>query len=429
MSPIHPAKKEALQKKVVAFFEACEVNGGWPDFGKILTPLETLTQEVQKDYKDTIGMFQIFDLLREKIDQMLSSVEKENQKGALSSLVDVRKFSQAAEEIVDFLITIPRKYYFFFKMLQFSDTPYSFTQITKDIHLVRVFEEETADLYEKIIRKRAGYSEAPRIGAGFYLRVQVEGYCDGSDSNTIEEAMAKFKQYILMGMLSGKFELSHNHWLDKAHSTVHYVDINDPNKLGELSISESLSNLMKKVKLREEHLKKALEPEPEDKPKSGFGLLGLGLAGPINPYPMSLQGTKVLESSDSNPNTASIKNALEWGFDSLASEGDQTMSFMQICIALEAILGIDSKNIGVTERLGDRCAYLVGRNVTERKKIREEFDKFYKVRSHLIHGRSKRLMKDDRDWLYWGRNMLYRVIHKELYSAKDLEAVTFEQLK
>ena len=51
---------------------------------------------------------------------------------------------------------------------------------------------------------------------------------------------------------------------------------------------------------------------------------------------------------------------------------DETMSFIQICMGLEALLG-DKKekgSIGLTQTLSDRCSYLIGKGMSDREEIK-----------------------------------------------------------
>ncbi|HHQ8347813.1 TPA: hypothetical protein ACSUN1_003104 [Salmonella enterica subsp. diarizonae] len=82
---------------------------------------------------------------------------------------------------------------------------------------------------------------------------------------------------------------------------------------------------------------------------------------------------------------ARVKSAIDWLIQSEINE-DETMAFIQICMGLESIFGDNDSEGGLTNTLADRCAYLIGRNIAERKEIKDEFKKMYKVRSKIIHG-------------------------------------------
>jgi len=118
-------------------------------------------------------------------------------------------------------------------------------------------------------------------------------------------------------------------------------------------------------------------------------------------------------------NTGRIKSAIEWYIDSYTTE-NTTISFLQICIALEAIFGDDNGREGITKTLADRCAYLIGTSIQDRKKIRERFEKLYSVRSKLVHGSVASLTHDERQNLEWGREIAIQSIQKEIMNLKLL---------
>ena len=107
-----------------------------------------------------------------------------------------------------------------------------------------------------------------------------------------------------------------------------------------------------------------------------------------------------------------IRTALEWAFDS-AQNDNQTLSFLQACIGLEALLGDDDKTEPLTARLADRCAYLLGKTQHNREEIRRKFKDMYEVRSKLVHGRRPRLNIHERAQLSFAQATLGDVITDE----------------
>ncbi|WP_320736007.1 HEPN domain-containing protein [Enterobacter roggenkampii] len=80
-----------------------------------------------------------------------------------------------------------------------------------------------------------------------------------------------------------------------------------------------------------------------------------------------------------------IKSAIDWFMQAEITD-DATMSFLQICMGLESIFGDDDYEGGLTNSLADRCSYLIGKNITERKEIKVQFKEIYKLRSKIVHG-------------------------------------------
>jgi hypothetical protein len=104
---------------------------------------------------------------------------------------------------------------------------------------------------------------------------------------------------------------------------------------------------------------------------------------------------------------------MEWAIDASATE-NQTIRFLQICIALEAILGEEAPSEGLTKTLADRCAYLVSKDIRRRRAIREDFQKLYGARSKLVHGRRRSLHAAEAVLLEWGERLLQEVIDREI---------------
>ena len=75
-------------------------------------------------------------------------------------------------------------------------------------------------------------------------------------------------------------------------------------------------------------------------------------------------------------------------------------------------------------KLADRCAYLLGKNFSERKKIKEKFIKLYKTRSELIHGRKAELDEERRIFLLFSQDILNRIIWKEISYIEDKEEIS-----
>jgi hypothetical protein len=107
-----------------------------------------------------------------------------------------------------------------------------------------------------------------------------------------------------------------------------------------------------------------------------------------------------------------IRTALEWSFDADSSD-NQTLSLIQACIGLEALLGDDAQDEPVVARLADRCAYVLGKSEKERIDIRKRFRRIYEIRSKLVHGRRARINPSDAEQLSAARTMLSDVITEE----------------
>lgn len=117
--------------------------------------------------------------------------------------------------------------------------------------------------------------------------------------------------------------------------------------------------------------------------------------------------------SDNSKEALRIKAAIDWLVQSEITD-DETMAFIQICMGLESIFGDDDYEGGLTTILSDRCAYLIGNKIKERKFIKDTFKKIYQVRSKIVHGVRNHLSEDESYFRYLAYSYLERSILKEI---------------
>lgn len=79
-----------------------------------------------------------------------------------------------------------------------------------------------------------------------------------------------------------------------------------------------------------------------------------------------------------------VRTAIQWFYEGVFNE-NKTFSFVQLAVALEALLGEPKRKTNIGERLADRCAFLVGETVDERKKIKKQIEEAYDARSKIVH--------------------------------------------
>lgn len=108
-----------------------------------------------------------------------------------------------------------------------------------------------------------------------------------------------------------------------------------------------------------------------------------------------------------------IVSAIDWCVQSEINL-DMTMGFIQSCMGIEALLGDNSNEAGLTLTLTDRCAYLIGKGMTERSEIKKDFKAIYQLRSKLVHGRVNKISPKDRVLCGKATKYLKRAIQKEL---------------
>lgn len=128
--------------------------------------------------------------------------------------------------------------------------------------------------------------------------------------------------------------------------------------------------------------------------------------------------TKLLD--DSTDEAQNIVSAIDWCIQSEINT-DKTMSFLQTCMGLEALLGDNNNDAGLTLTLTDRCAYLIGRGMVERAEIKKEFKAIYQLRSKLVHGRMNKISTQDRELCRKAIRYLKRAISKELSYLMEIK--------
>lgn len=117
--------------------------------------------------------------------------------------------------------------------------------------------------------------------------------------------------------------------------------------------------------------------------------------------------------NDNDKEILRIKSAIDWYIHSNITE-DETMAFIQACMGLESIFGDDDSEGGLTAILSDRCAYLIGKNIKDRREIKKTFREIYKIRSKIIHGVRSFLNENEKIMLFMARQYLRESILKEL---------------
>lgn len=416
--------ENAFRAKIKQFYMDCKVKDRWPVFSSFSSSLQSLYELSQKCFNDLVDYVEIFELLNSELQfKLLAQAPRNEEEVLVSDLVDIKKIELSTEEVLKVFKSIPRKYSFFIKLPNFNITDYSFTDLANGVSIVSIFPKELSDeaMFSSLIKKRGSTSGSGDTGLnhGVYLRISVEGYCGSARINsTVEKVFSILKQFLFTGIISGHFRIGErkSFWGINHDSNVHFIDTLFPHEVSKIEgVPEDFIKLLSSIIVDPDHMKRCLPDKNDIEPQS---ILARMLAGPKNPYLLNQNGLKVLNSREGDANTASIKNALEWGFDSYIKSSEPTMAFILTAVALEAILGDSKLKEGVTERLADRCSYLVGMNISERSIIRAKFNEFYSVRSKLIHGRQRRLSPDDSTLLLWGRNILSQVLYREIFGSK-----------
>ena len=416
----HEKAREALKKHLENILSSCVMDKGNVNFDRSTDEdLYKYINEAKKHKKTWMRDIDLYGLLYKQVsDYLVEHIEKIREiSGKIKDIIGEPGITDLCVKIISYLESIPRKYLVFFELPAVHGLGLKEIKLTDDISFVeRVGESDFSDIKIPTWSLLGGDYTLTLEKGRLYIRISVDGYTDGTvESSAIKKAYSKFKQVILLSNLSeilkeGQRDLSLG-LLGSVSHQIFVVNSRDPNIEKYLVyFPQTVSNYISKLRLNEDILKPPkfetlLEtfenkeiPTSNDKAK----ILKKRLR-----YP-----EKLLKTSDNDENTEPIKSAIEWAFDSHANDND-TLAFIQACIGIEAVIGDDTKD-NITATLADRCAYLLGDSISARKKIRENFEKLYDIRSKVVHGRKACLDDEQRHFLDYAQIMLKRVIWKEI---------------
>lgn len=131
-----------------------------------------------------------------------------------------------------------------------------------------------------------------------------------------------------------------------------------------------------------------------------------------------------------DPHAQRIAAGIEWLIDSLITT-NQTLSLVQSCIGIEAILGDSAPGayeLGITARLSERFAYLMGTSAENRSALRDQFRLVFAKRGDLVHARRHRLPPHELQVVQIAQKMLQELIRKELSLMLDLPPGVLSQM-
>lgn len=254
-----------------------------------------------------------------------------------------------------------------------------------------------------------------------YLRVSVNGYADNSPtSSAAMQAMAQLKHFIFLGLSFGLLReasvLTTIRTIDSVTSPPAVIrhESMEEDEAYVLSLPEEFYHYLLRVavplrwlrfydptggaNLPAGRVRKATTPEEVARTvKERLGELVEFMAVPRT-----------------DPDAVRIKAASEWWIDASASQ-NETISFLQFCIGFEALLGDDDNNSerGITERLADRFAYLLGGTQSERTELKIKFRAVYKKRGNIVHQREPHLTINDSGARYEAKEMLSKAVMSE----------------
>lgn len=319
----------------------------------------------------------------------------------------------ATTELTQFVEYLPRPYTFCFGLPKLRGLPDFQLRLSDRIELYGSRQPEPP--VNKLVAALMAQPEADK--AEVFLRVSAKGYAPGWDSRSqaTADAVAVAKQALFLLLLSDAFKL--DGW-PKARGKAEVIDEPAQRTLP-LAITGQLSERLGSLTLNEDQLQVI---DDSGNPGRPVGLLFANFRKAETPEEKLRALTPKLEfiknfySQASAVGFGQICTAIEWYQDSHLAD-DESMAFISACIGLESILGEDEQGKGLSEmsrRLGDRYAFMLGKDRAERSRLAQEFWQITDLRGRLVHARTARLKIRDRHHLDLVRDMLWKTITHEM---------------
>lgn len=411
MSIYHPKAIQNMRRLLANIVEKCEVKNSLLFFDSCWDEIDKFIQELlkNKDVNIWVTRNNITTIFFRKIYSALPIKTDDEPKlnGILKDVVSKNKIEQFIGNMLQFIQSIPKKYSIYFPLPLLEPFSSKSISLSEDLSIVRFVEEDLKSTKERRSLLFSylwnDYADLkPNIS---YVHIKQKGFFGNSlDDSAVVSAFSKFKQLVYLGLLQKTFCLNENSSffpVDGLLKNIYVIGIDNENLdvKNSISLPWNIKNYINKIKINETEKYNIVKEAGTDTEYLKFHFK----------VPITLINSN-------NNNTLPIKSAIEWAFDAAANE-NETIAFLQTCIGLEAILGDDDNNTSLTELLANRCAYLLG-TMNNRKQIKKDFKELYRIRSKLVHGRVKSLQEHEKDYFSWGKNILDRVIAKEIVNLK-----------
>lgn len=422
-----PQQKQQYVTRYVKIAEKLSVHDSMLNFSELWDAVQPLISEIKK-HKELLKHITEteFFLLIEGGFRKLSQKNTDGGNYKLTDRITATEIQEEAEKFIKFLEGIPYEYLYYFRVpIEFPDG-LAEIKITDDVSLLKPL-KCYGDAFLVPLPSPSSLALALFAGKGNYrvreedvfCEIRVRGYGDRAQA----EASTVFKQFLYLAEASG---LLHSlKW--KRQPNVKY-DINvykrpavDGNTLTDFTLPADIAAYISGLTLDDNRFKDFV---PRKKNPSSRSLLDhyddTREAYFEREFRKGCNRFIELHNASKKDHRSHIVAAIEWGFDGEAN-ANETMGFIQVCIGLEALLG--DKNAGgqrsLTEKLADRCAYLLGNTPDFRQTLRKDFEKIYELRSRLVHGVWLTVKDEHRATVSQAGDLLKRLVYKELWLSQQ----------
>ncbi|WP_206998995.1 HEPN domain-containing protein [Trinickia mobilis] len=416
---MHPNAIDSVRRHVAGILQNCVIEAGWPEFRSYYAHLESLGTELIKHKKEWIDIDDVYNIFFTlTYDKLATQFKSPNdQSGLLKVLLGEAGIEALTEYLTDFYCRIPFAYDIYLKTPE-GNIIFPSLQLSQSFALASFSKDDDIpwgpDLYGGGLLLSAMSDPSRFHKPKAYFKSSISGYCRNSHRNqTVRRALTNFKIAIFQALYAEIIHISNrrpatlgllggltHHSVEK-----HYLECIEKHptapRIIRVELPFDLSLFLGSLELNETN-NSPLNQISADQHAHVIGGIFKAASALID---------------SRNENAGRIKSAIEWCVDSYTTE-NSTISFLQICIALEAIFGDENGREGLTKTLADRCAYLIGTSIVDRKMIRENFEELYRVRSKLVHGSVASLSLDERKYLEWGRGIAKQSIQKEIMNLR-----------
>lgn len=414
--------KKILSEKLCRLLEKVQVNQGWVDANSVYSNNEEFGSEAYKQLKLYLGEWGtsqvIFDFCRKHIP---TEGERLSLHGNLLDIIQISKES-LSEEILDYLEALPHSYDVYVDLGQSLRHSFEELEIIDDVKLLNFNGDEAYLNNEKRKKNLSSILDEPILSKDkCYLVLKQKGYISNDlTDKTVIKTYSTLKKILYIGHSTGTIIENKRSLAFFRRGRSDLVCRNtdfEPDRIFKLESTSDLAEYANKLILNSD-LKKRVRGGPL---ANILGGSGNDEGGEFYSWEETNKDffslcRKVLSPSVDPIKVEPVNRAIEWAFNALYTQ-DVNLSFIQSCMALEAILGDNLKSKkGLHETLADRFAYSIGTNNANRRTHRENFLEIYAMRSKIVHGSSTHIQHDKLYLSNWANKVLEYLIKKEIRS-------------
>lgn len=401
---------ERLQKHIAGTLQQCAIANTWPVFESYSQHVQSLASEVAKHKKQWLTVPDVYSIFLDHVYQAVLPHKPEDGQvnGLLTAILGDDEFNALVQRLLGYFEGIPRKYSMYIPVPAVPPLLET-VKISDAVRLERVTSRKAFPGNARpggLLGLLSDKIEPPM----YCLVFEINGFCGRNfSSSAARRGLSSFKIAMQQAVARGLYKQRKNTLAGLGLLST-WAAYNVPKHFlvavdhqPSASPSENLELPIEICRFLESHEFAGDNRQVTTAVEAG------ALPRLLTTYLNSAAKLHVTDNQDA----ARVKTASEWAFDAYLND-NPTLSFLQTCIALEALYGDDGDGDNVTKTLADRCAYLIGSDIKGRRTIRENFRALYSVRSKIVHGCVGALAADEEGYLEWGKTVLEYSIFKEI---------------